>query len=123
MSLPVISKKQLGKRVYFINKAVKDLQAEIQKNPDNELLKQRVKELYSLKTKVLLKLLEEGHVSVSFAQIDGCDYYVFRVDRLYSFHMPRTVEVREAVKKYGRKKRNTSRHQGQDTPPECFENP
>lgn len=104
MGFPVISnKQQFGERLYFLNRAIKDAQAGLQENPNNELLKQRVKELYSLKTKVLLKLLAEGHISVSYTQVDNCDFYTFKLNRMFSFHMPRTKEAREAIKKHGRR--------------------
>ena len=100
----IISKQQFGERLYFLNRAIKDAQGEIKKNPNNELHKQKVKELYSLKTKVLLKLLSEGHISVGFTKIGNCDFYEFSLNKMFDFHMPKTNEVRRAVKKYGRKR-------------------
>ena len=100
------TKQQFGERLYFLNRSIKDAQSEAKEKPDNNLLKQKVKELYSLKEKVLLKLLSEGHIAVGFSCENGCEFYVFDLNKTFAFHMPKRTEVRKAVKKYGRKRKS-----------------
>jgi hypothetical protein len=105
-----ISKQQFGQRLYFLNRGIKETKAELQKKPNDEVLRQKVRELYSLKKKVLIKLLSEGHVKVSFARTDNGEFYTFSINRIFSFHLPKKTEIKEAVRKHGRKRTYASRN-------------
>lgn len=92
-----VQKQYFGKRLYFLNKAVKQLQAEASQDESNTELRERIRFLYELKTKVLLKLLSEGKVSAFELKVDGASWFSFQYNNMFAFHMPFTKEIRKAV--------------------------
>ena len=92
---PTITKQEMGERLYFLNQVIKDLKAQ-----KNDELKPEIKELYELKSKVLLKLLTERQLSVRGKARTFQGLYIFRVNRTFVFHIPQNEEIKEAVREY-----------------------
>ena len=101
-NIPVVSKQVIGEHLYFLNRAIKDLQEQQKADGYDPQRRQKIKELYLLKENVIAKLLEEGHIAAR--RPEGAGLYSFRLNKVFSFHVVQTKIIRGAIKQYGRKK-------------------
>jgi len=97
---------EIGKQVYILNCHIHLLkQQEAQAEQDKKIdMRTKIKELNELKTKVLLKMVRDGHAQIKTIQMmkDKGVFYIVRVSREHSFHMPATKEAKRLLRKiYG----------------------
>lgn len=104
MSKPLmVGKTKMGEWLTCLNYHIKDLRAKSVAMSDSEEKRQLqifTQELYDLKERVLLKLLDEGHVHVRRQKGYGKEYYLFWLKRDYSYHCPGTKRLREVIRAY-----------------------
>ena len=96
-----ITRQELGERLYFLNRKIKELKEQEQ----DEAIKEQVDVLYELKTKVLLKLLEEGQGSAGTRGYAVRGFYSMRVNKMFSFHLPIAKEITKAVREHRARKK------------------
>jgi hypothetical protein len=105
---PQIYKLDVAKRLYFLNLYISELVEKRDKCPDESLrndLSAEIKELYSLKANVLLKMLADGNAYIRCMQKNHKrSYYVVRIKFDYTFHLPVTEDVKRVLDGKNKKK-------------------
>jgi len=98
---PKVHKIEIAKRLYFLNYYLNKLKQQIiacQDEMVSAALIAEMKKLYILKNRVLTKMLVEGYARIRQHQV-GCDgrYYIVRINRDITFHLPITKYVKKAL--------------------------
>ena len=102
-SKPKIHKIELAKRLYFLNHHINGLKKQRNKCADElqrNMFRKQIQELYDLKNSVILKMLKDGNAHIRYLQKDAnvnSSYYIVRINREYSFHLPNTKEIKRIL--------------------------
>ncbi|MCL2147467.1 MAG: hypothetical protein FWH52_06640 [Synergistaceae bacterium] len=101
-----ITKAKMGRLLYCLNWHIKDLSKEASTDhlseTEKELFRKRTMLLRALKTRVLAKLIVEGHASLRGVQISFHNkkkYYSIMLNRDFYFHAP-LKECKEVIEEY-----------------------
>ena len=87
-----------------LNYHVKNLREQsvaMEESDEQRQLQILTQELYDLKESVVIKLLNEGHLHLRSRQ--KCrrqEFYVLRLNKHHTFHLPKTKRLKEAIRAY-----------------------
>ena len=99
-----ISKQELGKWLMCLNYHVKNLRKRsisMEESDEQRQLQILTQELYDLKENVIIKLLNEGHIHPRARQKGGGkEFYVLRLNKHHTFHLPKSERLKEAIRAY-----------------------
>ena len=96
------SRYYIGECIKFLNDEIKKLETELDNGADNEALSLEIRGLYDLKADVLLKLMRENKAKVSNHYYNDVSCYSFKLNRIHSFHLTKSNQIRKAVRNYER---------------------
>ena len=106
----VVPKSEVAERLFFLNRYIKELIERRNECPDEVLrnnMGAEIKELYTLKNNTVIKMVLNGNASIRSVQKSRImSYYVVRINRGCTFHLPITRKVKRIFNKNGKNGRN-----------------
>ena len=105
-----VHKMEIAKQLYFLNHYILGLKKQRNKCVDGlsrDNLSDEISELYALKNNVLVKMILNGNANIRHIQANKkakTSYYIVRINRDYTFHMPNTNEIKKVLSEENTKK-------------------